>query len=296
VCKSIRTNTGASIEEQFDEVREDFLSRPAYHRLPDPIRFEAAVPIEWIDYLAIERSLDEILARADRTVGECLIAGHVWLGMMRRMLHSPDRPPSLTPSQLIHFYIERTREDGYARSFEIARRSAANRALKRMLLGTFVSFRTSLIRRRWRPLVMGQVLTQNLRHWLQLGSLRLPPYEKEFSYSDFRPDPQALETPEMQALLRRYFRHALFRKDLVRHTEVLWGYSFLVLTYGLIQWYATVLRAMGESDPSEALGAVERYFVHHTNFNQLFLYHPALAMIVQYLFQKPNFAHTIING
>ena len=86
-------------------------------------------------------------------------------------------------------------------------------------------------------------------------------------------------------------------KELVRYTDVFRGYCFLILIYGLIQWYATVLKNQGSENPlSEALSMVERYYVLHSDFNQLFLYHPALADIMDYIFKKSNFAHSIIMG
>jgi hypothetical protein len=296
VCRSVLANTGRSAEENRGEIRDQFSRWASAHRLADPVRFDARTPISWADYQIIEQALDEILAREDRPVGDCLIAGHVWLGILRRMLQAISRGPAENVSKAIRFYVERGRADGFARAFDVARKPVAVRVLKRMLLGSFISFRTSLMERRPRLVVAATVVLQNARHWFRLGSLRLPPFEQRFSYRNFRAEAAGLETPRMQELLRRYFRHALFRKDIVRHTDLFWGFCYLVLTYGLIQWYAAALAAAGEADPTEAVGMVERYFVHHSNFDQLFLYHPALAQTVQYLFRKPNFAHTMVNG
>jgi len=310
-CRSVLRNTGLPVEKQFDRVREEFLRRPSYHRLAEPVRFDAATPIEWADYLAIEQALDEILAREDYSVGQCLIAGHAWLGILRQALLAGRKSPEQTPSRWVSFYVDSTRRDGFARAFQIARHPVAGRAVKRMLLGSFISFRSASIRRLPRLVVIVRLLLENARHWLRLGNLRLPPFQTALSYRDFRPGSADLDSREFQDILRRYFRHALFRKDLICHTDVFWGYCFLVLTYGLIQWYAAGLRAAGTpapgsggkalaensaSDGFEAVSIVERYYVHHSNFNQLFLYHPALAETIQYLFKRPNFAHSIVAG
>jgi len=322
-CRSIQKNAGRPVEEQFDDVREEFLRWPAYHRVAEPVRFDATTPITWPDYLAIESSLDEILGREDRPFGQCLIAGHAWLGMLRRMLHATKKPSDPGVSQIVAFYLERTRTEGFARAFRIAERSVASRATKRMLLGSFVLFRTAALRGGSRFVVAARLLLENVRHWLRLGSFRFPPFEEAISWRKFRPDPAALNTPEAQTLLRRYFRHALFRKDAIRHTDLFWGYCYLVLAYGLIEWHLAAWRVatrrsealrgepVGGADPApgrggddashadnlrQAVNLVERFYLHHSNFNQLFLYHPAVAETVQYLFKRPNFAHSIVAG
>ena len=60
--------------------------------------------------------------------------------------------------------------------------------------------------------------------------------------------------------------------------------------------YGAFLRSTDRPAPARALALVEEYFIFNTEFNQVFLYHPAIADIVHYLFRKPNFAHTMTRG
>ena len=299
VCTSVARNIGVPVEDQYDPIRETHMLRPGAHKLASPVRFDSATPITWEDYLAIEAVLDRILSREEHSLETCLIAGHAWLGILRRMLHEGRMPPGLTASEIIRYYIGRAQSGELERCFEIARRSVANPALKRMLLGSFISFRTSLTEGRTRAGVTARILLENARHWLRVGAVRLPELGgAAISHRSLEARKGCLAGPDAQEMLRRYFRHALFRKDLICHTDLFWGYCFLVLAYGLVQWHGAALRALPkpDDDPARALGMVERGYVHHSSFNQLFLYHPALAEVFQYIFKKPNFAHSIING
>ena len=300
-CTSVLEDSGARVKESTEELRASLERDDLCVRVADPIRFDSAQTIEWDEYLAIEGALDAILAREGETVETCLTAGHVWLGILRQMLavartRGADGKEGPSARATLDYYVTHTRETDFSQAFEVARRPAAQRTVKRMLLGTFVSFRNSLRPRQWRLVAVARVLAQNCRHWLRVGSLRLDPLDWRVPYGQFRPDSADFAAPEMQRLLRRYFRHALFRKDAIRHTDLFWGYCYFVLTYGLAQWYAAAFRAGGKPAPAQALALVEKYFVLHSNFNQTFLYHPAVADFIQHFFRKPNFAHTVIYG
>lgn len=295
-CTSVLQDSGRPLESHGEELRrlaaEDFLQ----DEVTDPIRLDSSLALGWDQYLAVEKALDEILAAERDTVETCLIAGHAWLGMLRKMLGAADAADPGAIDKILEFYIQRTREDGFSQSLKIARRQVGQRAVKRMLLGSFISFRNTLRPNQWRLTAIARLLFQFLRHLTRLGALRLDPLKNRVPYARFRPEPEDLAAPETQALLRRYFRHALFRKDLVHHTDLFRGYCYFVMVYGLTQWYNAALKAQGEPDPAAALALVERHYVLHPDFNQTFLYHPAMADVLQHLFQKPHFAHTIVRG
>lgn len=277
--------------------------------LPTPVRFDAEIAIDQDRYLLIEEALDEILSRETEMVETCLVAGHAWLGILRRMLRlirsrmaaKKDLPPDAPSTDeliamTIDHYVKQSREEKFDRAFRLAQKPASQAAVKRMLLGSFISFRNTLSARQPHLLIIARALMQYARHWLRLGSIRLKPLEGKVSYAEFRPSVDDLAAEETQDLLRRYFRHALTRKDLVRNSDIFLGYGYLVMTYGLIQWYAAFLRSVDQPDPVRALALVEEHFIQHPEFNQVFLYHPAMANIIHYLFRKPNFAHTMVRG
>ncbi len=311
-CRLVREQTGAPVEGCRALLESRLGAGPSdrvsgVSEIASPVRFDDQTEIEWDLYRRIESVLDRILACEDWDLETCLIAGHVWLGMLRQMLTvfrvkaaavGTDEAGTPQPKarQVIERYIEQVSAEGFDRCFRIAERPAANPATKRMVLGTFISFRQALKPDLWRLTAMARVGLANLRHWARLGTLRFPPLDGAIPYSKFQPRPDELSDPDTSRLLRRYFRHALFRKDLVVHTDVFAGYGHLALVYGLIQWYAAALRLSGQTDPGRALACVESHYVLHPAFGQAFWYHPALADILQYAAAKPTFAHSLIRG
>jgi len=306
-CTSVLHDMGRPALEMREEAERLYSLEPEHARIEAPIRLDASTAITWEDYLQVEKALDAILSREDQPFSTCLVAGHVWLGILRQMLKAgaPElkdkeaaflRGPNPALGQILDFYVRQTSSENFKRAFAIASRSAAHPTLKRMVLGTLLSFRNSGRPNQWRITAVMRVIVEHLRHWMRLGSLRLEPLDKRVPYRMFQPSPAYLDPPKVQALLRRYYRHALFRKDLVANTDLFWGYCYFLLIHGLVEYYAVGLAALGEPDPELALCLVEKYFVHHSNFGRTFLYHPALADIFQYLFKRPNFAHTMVMG
>jgi len=296
-CVSVLNEIGPPVAESREEAVWIYDHEPEHQQVRLPVRLDEKTPLTWEDYLALEGALDEILSRRDRPFAERLVAGHAWLGMLRRMLQVAAVETTPQPvSEVISFFVEKTRADGFERAFELAGKPVAHPVLKRMILGTFLSFRNSLRPRQWRLTTIGRIFVENIRHWARWGSLRMEPLDKRVPYRLFHPSNEALAAAETQVLLERYFRHGIFRKDLILHTDLFWGYCYFLLTYGMIQYYATGLEAIGEGNPALAVSLVEKYFVHHSNFNQTFLYHPAVGDTFQYLFKRPNFAHTIAMG
>ncbi|MBN1868522.1 hypothetical protein JW916_14670 [Candidatus Sumerlaeota bacterium] len=297
-CEDTRSDAGERIESYERALRELLARTGANAGVEIPVRLNAVTEIEWEDYEAVERVLDAILARADRPVGECLIAGHIWLGMLSGMLRAA-RKAGAGPSakETIRYYVERTGQDGYARVFSLAERAAARPTVKRMLLGTLIGFRRTLRPRQWRMTATLRATVENLRHWMRLGALRFPGIDDRVPWREFEPNPADLAPEEPQRLLRRYFRHSLFRKDPILHTDLHLGFCFLILVHGLVEWYAAALKPLGRSDTvGAALGLVERHFVLDPDFGPLFLHHPAIGDAIHLASNRPHFAHTIVKG
>jgi Fe-S-cluster containining protein len=293
-CDSVLAQSGQPVADHAEELRDLIEREPdACVSVEEPVRFDARTPIAWSDYLALEAGLDAILAQEHRPLAECLRAGHVWLGMLRQLIAKARLADPHILSALIARYAEDGRATAYERAFRIARRHVPHATLKRMLIGTFIAFRNGLRPHQWRLWAMARVMGGLLRHWTRVGTLRFRPLDVRLPYREFCTRADDLTDPEAESLLRRYARHAMFRKDMILATDLFWGYSYLVLVYGLVQWHEAALRAAGRPDPAVALATVECDFVHHTSFNQTFLYHPAMADIIRRYFNKPNFAHLV---
>ncbi|HBF34238.1 TPA: hypothetical protein DDW35_06705 [Candidatus Sumerlaeota bacterium] len=289
-CPSVLQGEGPLVADAPAEAeRIHAINQTEHLHVNEPIQLDKTLNLSWDEYQQIEQTLDAIFSHEEYSVAHCLIAGHAWLSMLRRLMRQAG--PTALP-----FFIKQTTDENFARVFKIAQRPVAHGALKRMLLGSFLSFRNTLRPGQSRLFLIPRLTFANLRHWCRWGSVPLEPLDKCVSYKNFAPSHELLEDAETQSILRRYYRHALFRKELVQGTDLFWGYCYLVLVHGLIEYYAAGLKAAGEENPARAIQVVEKYFVHHSTFGRTFLYHPAMLLIFQRVFDRPNFAHTIVLG
>lgn len=301
-CPVVVDDEGPSVESQRADVVAEYASDPEPDRAIESVRLDAGTPMKWETYRAVESALDAILARDDGDVARGLIAGHAWLGMLSRFIEELRReaeargepPPDADESAKA--YMERTRKDEFQLAFRVADRPAASPALKRMLIGTFVAFRGALRPGQGRLTTAGRLAWLNLRHFLRVGALRLPPHNERVPWREMKRASSDLDDPAFQDVLRRYFRHAVFRKDLAVYPDLMTGYGFMALAYALIQWHVTAHRALGAADPRDALCLVEKFYVHHSNFNLVILRAPATAGLFQRLLTAPNIVHTLTRG
>lgn len=302
-CKAVRRQEGPLVQETgAAAVADIFAARDDWAEVKESLGFDGELSLDWREYGEIEAILDGLFSREEETVETVLIAGHVWLSLLKRTLQMAryqfqgQADETAAGKKVLARFLEKSREEGCAKAIEIARKPVSNSALKRVLLGAFLSFRNGLRPRQSRLEAMVRLSFSNMRHWARLGGFPLKPLDRSVPYRRLQASANTLADDATQALLRRYFRHCLFRKDLVRQTELFWGYNWLVLMYGLIQNYAAGLEAIGEGDGERALELVESWFGYHSNFNQTLLYHPAVAHTFQYAFGRPNFAHTLVRG
>ena len=292
-CPSIVANSGAPIEELKNDFTELIKSGAVVNKIQNPVNFAPGITIEWDDYKLIEGALDAIIGNNSEPVSVCLGAGHAWIGMLYKLL----RQSGASVKEVIAFYVKSTAEEGYERAFNVARRSlrTSHTPVKRIMLGTLISFCNSMRKKRSRASIIGSLTFTHLRHWLGFGSIVLPPLDKSVAYTDLLDTPDCFLNTEGQTLLRRYFRHSLFRKDLITVSDLLWGYSYMILVYGLIEWYAIALE--GEPDQlNQALQLVEKEFVHHSGFNRFFFYYPSVERKFRAIFMKPNFPMMLLGG
>ena len=258
----------------------------------EPVKLDLTTALEWEEYNSIEKGLSEILGNEAESLKVCLAAGHTWLGMLRRMLLAA---PS-EKKKIINFYLSSTAADNYAKAFASAKKKPVRHPLKRILLGTCISFRHSMRPGQSRISVTAKLILNNIRHWLQAGSVKMYPLDTGVPYIALALSSELLQNKDAEKLLRRYFLHALSRKDLIVETDLFWGYCYFILSYGLIEWYAAALQEAGSPpDPEKALMLVEKNFVSHSNFNRIFLSQPVLENKFRSIFEKPNFARLMLS-
>ncbi len=275
-----------------------------------PPRLTARLTLTWAQYSAIETAIDAILANEKQTVGRCLVAAHVWLGMLRRMLSvaaagagegtpkdNSARQRGLSPAraEAFDYYIKSTTADGFEKAFQVAARPVHNINVRRMTLGTLITFRRNLHPHMTRVEAMGRIAYHNVRHWLQLGHVRIDPWNYKMNYQQLEKLPEEFFNDDNQGLMRDWLRHCLFRKELIIHTDVFRGLCYLVAVHGLTGWTAKAIKSHhGDTDIPLAIHTTDILFMRNTRFNASYLYHPALTDIVTHIFKKPTYAHRII--
>jgi hypothetical protein len=101
--------------------------------------------------------------------------------------------------------------------------------------------------------------------------------------------------PDIDAFLREYWRHVIFRKTLTPLHGVFRGYQTLLVLYAFTKWAAklTALRR-GRSvvtlgDVKDAVRLIEQRLVLHARFADVFTLSPVLTVMADRLYQDPAF-------
>jgi hypothetical protein len=104
--------------------------------------------------------------------------------------------------------------------------------------------------------------------------------------------------PGVDVFLREYWSHVIFRKTLTPMHGVFRGYqtvlalySFMKLAARLHAWRAGRPAAV-LADVKEAVRLVERAFVLHARYTDLFRLTPMVTVLADRLYQQPSFVRT----
>jgi hypothetical protein len=102
----------------------------------------------------------------------------------------------------------------------------------------------------------------------------------------------------VDALLRRYWSHVVFRKTLTPMHGIFRGYHTLLALYSFMKLAARVHALRGGrsatvlDDVAEAVQLMERAFVLHARYTDLFRLAPMVTVMVDRLFRQPSFVRT----
>jgi len=168
-----------------------------------------------------------------------------------------------------------------------------------MILGILISFRSGTAVKRNRFGTLYFLLKCYLKHSFKLGVINIYPINLKIKYSKLRDIKYPADDSFFNYALTRYLRHLMFRKELLAHKDVIEGFNILLLYFALIKWYAIALAAsenaleVSRQNLLNAISLVERYYVFHTNFKQIFTYTPVLSHTFENIFNKKIYAPTI---
>jgi hypothetical protein len=301
-CPSVRANKGRPLEEQRPWLADNYAQALAVASIADPVELVAGVPIGFDAYSLVEESLLDLIAMETVSIEDRLIAGYVFLQLLERALHEMDPMPEHAAANVAEL-IAMFQKDEYRRVIAIARKARGTDRLHRAIIGMLITYRSAFdARKRGRLGRSGYLLYQYIRHMGGLGSVKMSPLHERQRLARLRAMRADWNDPYFVHVIESFFRHALFRKDLIMATPLAKGYGFLLVYAALMRWYARAYAAtrdegdVGRSDFDEAVGAVEKYYCLHTDFMRLFDHYPLLTGMVERLMAKPFFAPSIMRA
>lgn len=296
-CTAVRAHHGQPLAAQQTDIRDVLAGSHRVGRVPDAISLYSGTDIGWDEYRPIESALLDILAREGKPVATALIAGSVLVNLAVGLAQVARRAAAKgeAPSETIASALERLRTEGYAPLFDVAAgvrypkrpshahlaplyawlrlsRSGLSRiALVAALYADYFRFRKS------RGTVPDLITGGQPLNLALIARVRLP------------------DSAAIDAFLREYWRHVVWRKTLTPMHGVFRGYHTLLALHAFTRWAAKVRayragRPLADaSDVKEAVRLVEQRFVLHSQFGNLFALSPVLTVLADRLFGQPSF-------
>ena len=108
------------------------------------------------------------------------------------------------------------------------------------------------------------------------------------------------EAPGVGGFLREYWSHVLFRKTLTPMHGIFRGYQTLLALYSFMKLAARLHAWRGGrgtatlGDVKEGVRLVERAFVLHARYTDLFRLSPMVTVLADRLYQQPSFVRTAV--
>ena len=291
----IRTGEGRPLQRH--EARLRALLPDAYHRrfLHDTVTFQTGTEISFEDALALEDGLMDILAPGEGTIEDDLVTGGIFLRLFPMSFSEGGAPGGGTASD----FRDGWRRLEYKRIREIARKFRASPVTQRMFLTNFVSCVEAAYSSGTSAGHMFRSAATQIGAALNLGHISLTSLGAKLPFRAHSAVDFDAEDPDVSEPIRRYIRHVIFRKRLIPYCGVMLGYLLLCIYFALIRWFAQARAALRGSrsveaeDVDHSIEVVERYYVLHTRFDQIFE-HPVLQALLDRASRQKSFLGTIV--
>lgn len=297
-CTAVRGHHGQALADQQSEIQNVLGGSSRVHTVPDPITLYSGVDIDWQEYRRIESAVLDVLGRTDQRLPVALMAGSVLVTVSVGLCQVERRARAQggTPRETLESGLAQLKSEGYRRLFDIAAGVRYPRRASSAYLAP-------------------------LHAWLRLSRRRTPRfalvaalYADYFKFRSFRGTIPDLVTnqgridlaavqrvrfetdaTDVDAFLREYWSHVVFRKTLTPMHGVFRGYHTLLALYGFTKW-AAKLHAVRHGrlattldDVKEAVRLVEQRFVLHAQFVNVFSLSAVLTVMADRLYAQPSF-------
>ena len=300
-CTAVRGHHGASLPAQRDAIESVLAGSTRVESLPEPLTLIGSVDLAWNDYRPIETGLLDLLANHTVPLPVTLLAGSALLSVCVGMtqLEAQARKKGAAPRATLASALAELHADGYRRLVEVA---AGARYPRRPSLTYLAPLYTWLqfSRRRVSRL---RLLTTLYGNYLRFRRARGPLADAITGGEPFALDAALAvrfdaAAPGVDAFLREYWSHVIFRKTLTPMHGVFRGYQTLLALYSFMKLAARLhaLRAARPvtilADVQEGVRLVERAFVLHARYTDLFTLTPMVTVMADRLYQQPSFVRT----
>jgi Fe-S-cluster containining protein len=300
-CTAVRAHHGATLPAQRDEVRTVLAGSTRVERLPEALTLFGSIELGWADYRPIEAALLDLFAQDERPLPVALLAGSALLSLCIGLtqIEARARRAGQAPPATLAGGLAELRAEGYRRLLDIA---AGARYPRRPSLTYLAPPYTWLQCSRGR-LSRTALLLSLYRNYLRFRRARgrLPdavtggePFDLEAVLA-VRFDAGA---PGVDAFLREYWSHVVFRKTLTPMHGIFRGYQTLLALYSFMKLAARLhawragRRGATLADVREGVRLLERAFILHARYTDLFKLTPMVTVLADRLYQQPSFVRT----
>lgn len=304
-CTAVLNNMGPPLASQRAQIEELFGWTNSRRTVATPPELATAIPLSWDQYETIERDLMDLVEDTGEPIGDRLLMQYLYLHLLIKLVREAressarETADAAANDEPLAVYRQRVREDRYALLRSLKRRRPNSTLLRRTFLGFAHALRNTYGRRMGRLRGYTAMMGAYVAHALGRGSIDMPALSRPVSAARIKSIAFDPARPEFDALLTRFFRHRLERKDLLVAESIQAGLQFQLLHWGLIHWYAAALAAdrgaseVGWEHLTDAVRLVEKYYVLHSTFDHLFAKMPLLRLFMDRLLEHPLYAFTL---
>ncbi len=310
VCTAVQANSGPPINEQPAMLEELYRLTLNPREVKEPFYLSTDLPLSWGQYLQIEEDLADLLRPEFGPIYKRLIAQSIYIQLLAKFLREARMEAGAMTAgaeaneEALGVFRRRMKgkpEEAWPLVRKLAAKGRTSPVLRRLFLGFVHSvLNTFIVRRKQMPalLLLGEAY---LRHATGHGVIQ--PYRhqavkfRDLAGIGFQP-----ARPEFDQLLTRYYQHCLYRKDLLLQDSIEFAQQMQLMHWGLIHWYGAALAVesgtteIGEEQFNEALRIVEKSYVFHSKFSDIFRDYPMLRNIMDRMFARPLYAFSMARG
>jgi Fe-S-cluster containining protein len=302
-CTAVRAHQGAGLADQEADIRAVLRGSTRVERLPEALTLFGGVDVDWETYRPIETALLALLGRRSVPLSVGLLAGSALLSLCIGLteLEARARREGRPPGATLTGGLAELRAGDYRRLLDIAAGARYPRRPALTYLAPLYTWLEMSRRRLGRPALLGSLYRNYVRFRRARG--RLPDaiaQGEPFELAAALAVRFELTVPGVEDFLREYWSHVVFRKTLTPMHGIFRGYQTLLALYSFTK-LAARLRALRAGRPAtvladvtDAVRLVERAFVLHARYTDLFRLHPMVVVMADRLYQQPSFVRTAV--